>query len=219
MKHVSSILLIAITLIFPIGISPKTFSAEPINTVLIIIKERYGSADIQFLGNDEAILMQQTLEEFGYSVQIASASGRTFLTKKVTLESDYKLAEVIVEDYIGFIITCSGQVHQRSIDRSQILALGEAIIKPEEVVIVKKIIDSGKPIAAQHAGVISLAEAEGLKGKKYSYMRDLQLDGANHGGQGVIRDGDIITSTYCPYYGPKDQTVELAKALIDAMQE
>lgn len=117
MKHVS-ILLLAIALLFSIGISPKSFSAETGDNVLIIIKERYGSADTQFMQTEEAILMKQTLEEAGFMVHIASASGRKFWRRRVTnergewiekvdFESDYKLGEVNVGNYSGFMITCS----------------------------------------------------------------------------------------------------------------
>jgi putative intracellular protease/amidase len=230
MKHVSSILLLAIALIFSIGISPKSLSAETGDKVLIIIRERYGSADLQFMATNEAILMKQTLEEAGFKVDIASASGRKFWRRRVTneegvwiekvaLESDYKLGEVNVDNYIGFMITCSALGENISIDREQVLAFGETYIKPEEVAIAKKIVDSGKPIAAQSKGVVILAEAGVLKGKKYSYQRDLQLDDAIYGGQDVVKDGNIMTSSECPAGGPKDQTVELTKALIDAIQE
>ena len=64
-----------------------------------------------------------------------------------------------------------------------------------------------------------MAVAGGLKGKKYSYMRDLQLDDAIYGGQDVVQDGNVITSTYCPYFRSKDQTVELTEALIAEIQK
>ena len=230
MKSVSLILLLAIALIFSICISPKSFSAETGDKVLIIIKERYGSADTQFMATEEAILMKQTLEEGGFMVHIASASGRKFWRRRVTneegvwiekvvLESDYKLSEVNVDNYIGFMITCSALGENISIDRKQVLAFGETYSKPEEVAIAKKIVDSGKPIAAQGKGVVLLAEAGVLKGKKFSYKRDLQLDDAIYGGQDVVKDGNIMTSSFCSAYGPKDQTVELTKALIAEIQK
>ena len=230
MKHVSSILLLAIPLIFSICISPKSFSAETSAKVLIILKERHGSADIQFMESDEVILMKQTLEEVGFMVHIGSASGRTFLRhrvtyeggvsmEKVTLESDYKLGEVNVDNYSGFLITCSSLGKNTSYDNKQEPAFGEAYSKPEEVAFAKKIVDSGKPIAAQHKGVVLLAEAGVLKGKKYSYKRDLQVDDAIYGGQDVVKDGNIMTSSFCSYHGPKDQTVEITKALIAEIQK
>lgn len=232
MKHVSSVLFLAIPLIFSICISPISFSAENSDIVLIIIKESYGidSGDRQFMESEEAILMKKTLEEVGFMVHIASASGRTFLRdrvtyeggvsiERVTLESDYKLGEVKVDNYIGFIITCSGLGRNTNYDSKQEPAFGETYSKPEEVAFAKQIVDSGKPIGAQHRGVVILAEAGALKGKKYSYMHDLQLDDSVYGGQDVVKDGNIITSTFCPYFRSKDQTVKLTKALIVEIQK
>ncbi len=177
MKHVSSILLLAIALLFSIGISPKSFSAETGDNVLIIIKERYGSADTQFMQTEEAILMKQTLEEAGFMVHIASASGRKFWRRRVTnergewiekvaFESDYKLGEVNVDNYIGFMITCSGLGENISIDRKRVLAFGETYSKPEEVAIAKIIVDSGKPIAAQHKACCSSRRSGGFEREK-----------------------------------------------------
>ena len=143
MKNVSSIFLFAIPLIFSICISPKSFSVETSDKVLIIIKERTGSEEIQSMESDEAILMKQTLEEAGFKVDIASASGRTFLIDKVTLISDYKLGEVNVDNYIGFIITCSSLGRNIRLVGEQVPAFGVTYSKPEEVAIAKKIVDRG----------------------------------------------------------------------------
>ncbi len=219
MKHISSFLLLTFPLIFFICISQKSFSAETSDRVLIILKEYYISAGIQSMSTNEAILMKQTLENAGFDVDIASASGRKFLIGRVTLESDYKLGEVNVDNYSGFMITCSSLGMNISSDLSQVPAFGEAYSKPEEVAFAQKIVDSGKPIAAQGKGVVILAEAGVLKGKKYSYMRDLQVDEAIYGGQDVVKDGNIMTSSFCPDHGPKDQTVKLTEALIAEIQK
>ena len=232
MKRISFILLLVISPVLFVCIWQKSVPAGGSDKVLIIIKERYGidSGDRQFMENEEAILMKQKLEEVGFKVHIASASGRTFLrdrvtyeggvsVERVTLESDYKLGEVSVENYIGFMITCSAMGTNTNYDSKKQPAFGETYSKSEEVAIAKKIVDSGKPIAAQHRGVVLLAEAGALKRRKYSYMRDLQLDDAIYGGQDVVKDGNIFTSTFCPYYGSKDQTVELIEALIAEIQK
>ena len=232
MKRISFILLLVISPVLFVCIWQKSLPAEGSDKILIIIKERYGidSGDRQFMESEEAIVMKQTLEEVGFMVHIASASGRTFLRdrvtyeggvsiERVTLESDYKLGEVNVDNYIGFIITCSGLGRNTNYDSKQEPAFGETYSKPEEVAIAKKIVGSGKPIAAQHRGVVLLAEAGALKEKEYSYIRDLQLNDAIYGGQDVVKDGNIITSTFCPYYRSKDQTVELTEALIAEIQK
>jgi len=219
MKRAFSMLLMVISLALSICLIQKQVSAEDGKQVLLIIKERYGSADLQLMETNEAIMMKQTLEAADFKVNIASASGRTFLIKNVTLESDFKLAEVILEDYVGFMITCSGLANNISLDRKQVPAFGEAFSKPEEVVFAKLIVDSGKPVAAQSKAVIILAEAGVLAGKRYSYGDDIQLPGAIYGGQGVVQDGNIITSSFCPFNGQLDQTVEITNALITELQK
>jgi hypothetical protein len=61
-----------------------------------------------------------------------------------------------------------------------------------------------------------------LAGKRYSYeikVPDKRFVDAIYGGKGVVQDGNIITSAYCPLWGPQDQTVELTKALIAELQK
>lgn len=177
--------------------------------VLLILRERIGSADNQYLVTNEVVVMKSMLEEAGFKVVIASASGRPFLRGDITLESDLKLADVKIADYVGFIIPC--------------MSLGTSTVKPEEVAIAKQIVAKGKPVAAQRKGVVILAEAGVLAGKRYSYESNptpnTLFDEAIYSGKGVVQDGNIITSAYCPYHGSLDQTVELTQALIAGLQE
>ncbi len=169
--------------------------------VLLILRESIGSADKQNMDTNEAVVMKSMLEEAGFKVVIASASGRTFLRGDITLESDLKLAEVKIADYVGFIIPC--------------MSLGTSTVKPEEVAIAKQAVLSGKPVAAQQKGVVILSNAGVLEGKRHAYNtgQGVFID------EGVVQDGNIITSEYCPYHGSLDQTVELTQALIAALQE
>ena len=235
MKSVSSILFLLISLIFFICLSPISFSAEGNEKVLLIIKELHGSADLQFMEAKEAVLMKQIFEAEGFQVVIASATKRTFLWEKTALESEIQLADANITDYAGFMITCSGLGSNTPPGSKLPLAFGETYLKPEEVKIAKRIAAEGKPVAAQHRGVIILAQAGVLEGKKYSYDRDLLISGATYGGKGVIQDGNVITSTYCPHYADyykqnpdyanslgqerEDQTIQLTKTLIGLLQE
>lgn len=219
MKRASSILFLTISLLLFVCLPQQYISAGSGDKVLLIIRERSGSADIQLMRTNEAILMKQTLEEAGFRVEVASASGRTFLIKKITLESDLKLAEVNMADYVGFIITCSNLDVNTNNDPKVALAFGETYVKPEEVTIAKQIMSIGKPVAAQDKGVVILAQAGVLVGKRYSYESDIQVPEAIYGGQSVIQDGNIVTSSHCPYNRSTDQTVELTKALIAELQK
>ena len=178
--------------------------------VLLILRELIGSADKQYLVTNEAVVMKSMLEEAGFKVVIASVSGRPFLRGDITLEPDLKLAEVKIADYVGFIIPC--------------MSIGTSPGKPEEVAIAKQAVAEGKQVAAQRIAVVILAQARVLAGKRYSYESnptyDTRFDEAIYGGNGVVQDGNIITSAYCPlYYSSLDQTVELTQALIASLQE
>ena len=213
MKRAFLILLLVVSLVLSIGVSQKSVSAESSNRVLLIVRETSGSDNKQYMGTNEAVVMKSMLKEAGFKVVIASASGRTFLRGDILLESDLKLAEVKIPDYVGFIIPC--------------MELGGSTFKPEEVAIAKQIVAEGKPVAAQRRGVDMLAQAGVLVGKRYSYERQVlwgtHFDEAIYSGKGVVQDGNIITSTYCPLSsqvrGSQDQTVELTKALIAELQK
>ena len=208
MKRVSLILLLVVSLVLSIGVLQKSVSAGSSDRVLLIVRETSGSTNEQYMGTNEAVVMKSMLEESNFKVVITSASGRTFLRGDEILESDLKLAEVNIPDYAGFIIPC--------------MAIFSWDVKPEEEAIAKQIVAAGKPVAAQRKGVYILAKAGVLEGKRYSYHRqsnDTPFDKAIYSGKGVVQDGNIITSTYCPYFGPKDQTVELTKALIAELQK
>jgi len=184
--------------------------------VLLILRETKGSYDQQFMGNNEAVVMKSMLEEAGFKVVIASASGRTFLRGDITLESDLKLAEVKIADYVGFIIPCMSLGRGRT-------TRGARDPKPEEVAIAKQVVAKGKPVAAQRQGVAVLAQAGVLVGRKYSFSSGVSFDPrfaeAIYGGEGVVQDGNIITSAYCPFYDSLDQTAELTQAFIAELQE
>lgn len=177
--------------------------------VLLLLRESVGTSEKQNMLTDEAIMMKSMLEEAGFDVDIASASGRTFLHEDTTLESDLTLAEVNVADYDGFIIPC--------------MDLGTTYVKPEEVEMAKLIAATGKPVAAQRKGVHLLLEAGALVGKRYSYEANRGdfgiFEGAIYDGNGVVQDGNIITSSYCRYHAPQDQTAELVQALIQSLNQ
>ena len=201
MKRASLILLLVVSLVLSSCVSQKSVPTGSSNRVLLILREQTFSANKQYMNNNEALVMKSMLEEAGFRVVIASASARTFIREDITLESNLKLSEAKIGDYVGFIIPC--------------MSLGNSIVKPEEVTIAKQAVVSGKPVAAQRKGVLILSNAGVLEGKRHAYNtgQGVFID------EGVVQDGNIITSAYCPYHGSLDQTVELTQALIAALQE
>ncbi len=199
MYRVSLILALVVTLVLLSCASQQSVTKESSSRVLLILREYVGyigSSDIQHLGTNEAVVMKSMLEEAGFKVVIASASVQTFSHRDITLESDLRLGEVKIADYVGFIIPC--------------LSLGTSTVKPEEVAIAKQAALSGRPVAAQRKGVVMLSDAGVLEGRRHAYYTDQGI----YVEKGVVQDGNIITSAYCPYHGSKDQTVELTQLFI-----
>ena len=179
--------------------------------VLLFITD--GSPELEFMLTKEAGVMKKILEESGFKVDIATVSGEPISVGSVKLDTVLKLADVNTDDYSGFILPCMG-VEKRDV--------------PEMVVIVEKAVEAGKLVAAQFGGVEYLAKAGVLKGKKYSYGVEVDLniipefkDGI-YSGTGIVQDGNIITSGVCPSWsrkeGLKDGTPGLTQALIDAIK-
>lgn len=211
MKPVSLIFALVVTMMLLGSASQQNVPKESSNKVLLILRGR-GKADIQYLVTNEAVVMKNMLEEAGFDVVPASALGQTFVRSDIIIEPNLKLADVKVADYVGFILPC--------------MSIGTwyaASIPPEVAAIVKQVVAEGKPIAAQRGGVVTLALAGVLAGRQYSYERNVSRDPrfaeAIHSGKGVVQDGNIITSAYCPHRGSLDQTVELTKALIAELQK
>jgi len=172
-----------------------------------------GSPDLEFMLTKEVGVMKKILEQSGFKVDIATVSGESISIGSVKLDTVLKLANVNTDDYSGFILPCMA-VNERDV--------------PEMVAIVEKAVEAGKPVAAQFGGVVYLARAGVLKGKKYSLGEEVDLNmapefkGGIYSGTGIVQDGNIITSGVCPFWsreeGLRDGTPGLTKALIEAIK-
>jgi putative intracellular protease/amidase len=121
-----------------------------------------------------------------------------------------------VANYAGFILPCLAVPSYPAPPE----------VSPEAIALVSEAISAGKPVAAQTGSLWTLAKAGLLKGKKYAYAFEEKsplFTGATFAGTGVVRDGLVITSGYCPYMALKmktnDGTEQLALALVAAMKE
>jgi hypothetical protein len=99
---------------------------------------------------------------------------------------------------------------------------------PEEISLVEETVSKEKPVAAQKGSITILAEAGVLVGKKYSNCQENlwiyeSYKDAIYGGDGIVRDGNIVTSAYCPIaartYATDDGTPELTTLFIEAMKD
>lgn len=184
--------------------------------VLLFITD--GSRDLELMLTKEVIVMKEMLEQSNFEVVITTLSGETVSVDSVVIEPDLKLKEVNAFDYSGFIFPCMAPPWDKIYDKNE-----------EVVEFVKKISTEGKPIAAQTLSVADFAKAGILIDKKYAFTFDPDLneypefEGGIFSGEGVIQDGNIITSGTCPWktreYGKPDGTPELTQLFIDAIRE
>ena len=153
--------------------------------------------------------MTTMLQEAGFEVVVASPSALPFVGTETTLTPDLKLADVDLAEYAGIIMPC--------------MAMEEEAKVPELEALLQEAVAAGKPVAAQLGSVIQLARAGLLVGKKYAYTEEFisvspELEGLEHGGQGVVEEGNILTGGVCPYAARmnelEDTTVPLTKAFI-----
>lgn len=192
---------------------------SPIKTVaqdlkVLLIAKEDTSGDLELMLSKEIGVMTDMLEEAGFEVELASPSGKPLVAGQITVTPDLQYADVEVAGYAGVIMPC--------------MAVGfEVPLQPELAAIIEEAIAEGKPVAAQVSSVILLAKAGVLSGKKYAFIEDWvaeqpALEDAIFSGQGIVKDGNIITSGVCPYaaklLGLEDGTPALTQALIREMK-
>jgi putative intracellular protease/amidase len=202
---------------------PTKVVAQGRPKVLLIPREGY-SADIEYMLWKEVWPMRLMLMRAGFQVVVATASGRPIISPGRDLQTDMRLDEVKVADYVGFIMPCMA-----------VGGIPGPPVAPEAVAIVKQALAEGKPVAAQFGSIIILAQAGVLKGKKYAFFSDpLKPDpfrkhtdprfaDAIYSGRGVVQDENIITSGTCPFlarvFGAPDGTPKLTQTLIAELKK
>jgi putative intracellular protease/amidase len=147
---------------------------------------------------------------------VATLDGSSFAAGSTTVKTDIKLADAKVSEYAGVILPCLSVPSYPAPPE----------VSPDAIALVRNALSAGKPVAAQTGSLWTFAEAGILKGKKYAYAMEEKnpyFAGAIFAGTGVVRDGLILTSGYCPFMvlkmNVKDGTEELALALVEAMNE
>lgn len=187
---------------------------ESIPKVLLFIEDN--STDLGYMLTHEVGKMSELLKQSGFEVTIATISGEVLKTDSITVTPNIKLSEVNTNEYSGFIMPC--------------MATQDTIVTSGEINFVKKVINEGKPIAAQTGGVLILAKAGVLNGKKFAYPKNdydspdmfTEFKSGIYSGSGVVQDGNIITSGICPMTakvtGAHDGTAELTQKLIQEIK-
>lgn len=203
LKFVKSFLVLLLSIVgLAIPLSAKSAQDKPV--VLLIARgdnPPQGEASLKIAIDKEVNTIISKLSGLGYAVDIASEDGKDITAAGSTLKVDKKLADVQAANYVGVVIPCMVQVY----------------VPTAAVKIVQDMQSKNLPIAAQNGGVLVLDAAGVLKGRNYAIGSELkpfvheQLGVLK--GNGVVQDGDIVTSGVCPYFsqttGLKDGTDEL----------
>ena len=175
-------------------------------TILIYVRD--GSSDFEYMLHQELGVMKSLLEEAGLRTVVATVSDESYYHLRAALDPDLSLKEVKVKKYAGFLMPCMA-------------AGAPGFIEAEAVEMVKQAVAQGKPVAAQHGSVFTLARSGLLNGKRYAHGSDRIKEGI-YSGIGVVQEGLIITAGICPYEarmtGRPDSTAELTRKLIEAVQ-
>ena len=182
--------------------------------VLLFIKDN--SVELGYMLTHEVGKMRELLKQSGFEVTIATISGEVLKADSVTVTPNIKLSEVNINEYSGFIMPC--------------MAPNDSIVTLGEINFVKKVVNEGKTIAAQTGAVLILAKAGVLIGKKFAFPKN-DMDNPDmypefksgiYSGNGVVQDGNIITSGICPMMakltGGQDGTAELTQKLIQEIK-
>jgi len=182
--------------------------------VLLFITD--GSRDLELMITKEVIVMKEILEKSGFEVIISNLSGEPITVDTIEIEPDLRLVNVDIDGYSGFIFPCMAPPWEK-------------IYEPNEEVVnfIRKAAQKGRPMAAQTLSVADFAKAGLLVDKKYAFTIEPgaeeypEFQGGIYSGEGVVRDGNIITSGTCPWktreYGKPDGTPKLTQLFIDAI--
>ncbi len=217
-----SIFAILVILVGIFSFSSQAFG-QSASKVLMIPREGY-SSNLDLMIKMEVGVMNQLLQEAGFSVDIATDSGQPILGCTEKVPKVMRLSDVNLNNYAGIILACMG-----------VGSFPGPPVSLQAVALTKKALAEGKPVAAGGNAPIILAEAGLLKGKKFAYSADPltsthrwgradpRFADAIYSGQGVVQDGLIITSGICPnlekVLSKPDGTSELTKKFIAAIRK
>ncbi len=149
-------------------------------------------------------VMIDMLKKAGFTPVVASSVLVDFNNGETTVKTDMKFEDVVVSDYVAVVMPCLSNAEGGK-------------IAPELVKIATDAATAGKPIAAQRSSLYILSAAGLLKDRRYAYAWKAFPEGI-YTGDGMVQDGNIITSAICPHEaqrsGKPDGTVPLMEAFI-----
>ena len=188
--------------------------ADSAGSVFMFVRD--GSRDLDLMLREEVGVMTQMLEEAGYRVDIATASGEAMVASSTTLTPTVTLDEVDLGSYAGVVLPC--------------MAPARGFEVPDEVTaLTRQAVELGLPIAASRGSVETLAQAGGLVDRRYAFASAVDVNerpeflGGSFQGIGVIRDENISTAGICPLaarsLGETDGTADLMVNFIASLND
>ena len=210
MRRLLAVLTIAIAL--PAGISSAV--ADDSSAVFMFVRD--GSRDLDLMLREEVGVMRQMLENAGYTVDIATASGKPMAADSTTLTPTVRLEDVDLAQYAGVVLPC--------------MAPARGFGVPDEVTaLTREALELGLPIAASRGSVETLAQAGGLIDRRYAFASAVdvterpEFQGGDFQGIGVVRDGNVSTAGICPLaarsLGEPDGTADLMVQFIASLRD
>jgi putative intracellular protease/amidase len=186
----------------------------------ILIFLRHGRSYDWDLALQELQHISDIVTGAGYIPVTASIGGKTVKRNNTEIRPDIAVETADLDNYQGIIIPC--------LLRGSTAENWHARI--EEIELVTMASESGIPIAAQHGGVVILAEAGLLEGKKFAYYPDDAFWNDEYFSKGlyvisrdVIRADNLITSGPCLFHtqipGQEAGTEEMMKLFFEAVEE
>jgi putative intracellular protease/amidase len=198
-------------------LSATIFISCEIDTSKVLLFITDGSRDPELMITKEVVVMKEILEQSNLEVTITTLSGETISVDSIVIEPDLKLEKVRIADFSGYIFPCMAPPWEKMNN-----------LDPIVVDFIKEISKEDKPMAAQTLSVADFAKAGVLVAKEYAFTIDPDVNeypdfkGGIYKGEGVIQDGNIITSGTCPWktrkYGKPDGTRELTQLLVKAIR-
>jgi putative intracellular protease/amidase len=189
----------------------RSTTASANGKVLLLLNEAQ-SGDLELMLTKEVGVMTDLLRRAGYDVVLTSSSGRALTAGAARVQPAVKVVDLVAADYRALVIPC--------------MAASGAPLPAEGTAFIKTFAATGKPIAAQTGGVVLLARAGLLSGKKFAIAsgwveQNPELKSGIESGDGIVQDGRVISSGVCPYMakqGRPDGTTKLTQALIAELQ-
>ena len=159
MKNLGKIVMTA-TLTALVGVSTQVYGQG--TKILLIPREGY-SVDLDLTIKMDVGVMKLLLKNSDPEVHVANTTGIHIVGTIEKITDIKQSRNVKIDDYVGVIVAC--------------MAVGGGCqlyppVPAEVIAIVKKALADGKPVAANGNAAVVLAEAGGLKVKKFSYVRD-----------------------------------------------